>query len=247
MGFIKYKFLEDGPRTFGIQGRRRSRNPRSTTEKPQEELVPCYAGNLTRTIEVEIEINCISVSGVTLVPSPGCGATVATGQGLPPAVRTRVYVDGKAIAVSKVITKDGVAYVDTVTLAEALGASVQSEEGSLMVISATRPSCDSEKPSVDGQRISEQFCGDVARVADEIESLRAVVLKKEKAAIGPRFDDIDYELSLSTVHVCKQMRTWPCTTHCPMQTIRSLSSTTKNLAEFLRRNCKRISDKPDQQ
>jgi hypothetical protein len=33
--------------------------------------------------QLEIEIDCISVSGVTLLPSPGCGATVATGQGLP--------------------------------------------------------------------------------------------------------------------------------------------------------------------
>ena len=70
-----------------------------------------------------------------------------------------------------------------------------------MITSATRPSCDSEKPSVEGQRISEQFRRDVARVGGEIESLRAVVLKKENAAIGPLFDDIDHELSLSTVHV----------------------------------------------
>jgi len=117
------------------------------------------------------------------------------------AVRKRVYVDGRAIAASKVMVKDGVSYVDVTTLAEALGASVQSGENGWTVSSAAKPTCDGEKTSVEGQRFSEQFRGDVARVADEIESLRAVVLKKEKAAIGPRFDEIDHQLSLSTVHV----------------------------------------------
>lgn len=37
--------------------------------------------------------------------------------------------------------------------------------------------------------------------AYEIESLGAVVLKKDKAATGARFDQIDHELSLSAVHV----------------------------------------------
>jgi hypothetical protein len=38
-------------------------------------------------------------------------------------------------------------------------------------------------------------------VPDEIESLRAVALKKEKVPLGPRFDAIDRKLLLSTVHV----------------------------------------------
>jgi len=118
------------------------------------------------------------------------------------AARKRVYVDGKLIAASKVMVKDGVSYVDATTLAQALGASVESGEGGLMVRSAPKPSCDCQRTtSVEGQRISEQFRGDVAGVADEIESLRAVVLKKDKAPIGPRFDEIDHKLSLSTVHV----------------------------------------------
>jgi hypothetical protein len=37
-------------------------------------------------------------------------------------------------------------------------------------------------------------------VPDEIESLRAVALKKEKVPLGPRFDAIDRKLLLSTVH-----------------------------------------------
>jgi hypothetical protein len=112
-------------------------------------------------------------------------------------------VDGTAIAVSKVITKDGLTYVDIATLADALGASVKSQEGGLMITSPAKTSCESEKTPVDGLPISEQFRHDVAGVADEIESLRAVVLKlkKETAAIGPRFDEIDHKLSLSTVHV----------------------------------------------
>ena len=117
------------------------------------------------------------------------------------AVKKRVYVDGKSIAANKVIIKDGVSYVDTATLAEALGASMESVDSGWTVTSAARPVCECEKPSVEGQRISEQFRSDVTRVADEIESLRAVVMKKEKTPIGPRFDEIDHELSLSTVHV----------------------------------------------
>ena len=116
-------------------------------------------------------------------------------------VRKRIYVDGKAVAAAKVITKDGATYVDPATLAEALGGSVESAEGGLMISSPPKPSCEVEKPSAQGQRISEQFRGDVAGVADEIESLRAVVLKKEKTPIGQRFDEIDHKLSLSTVHV----------------------------------------------
>jgi hypothetical protein len=117
------------------------------------------------------------------------------------AVRKRVYVDGKPIAASKVIVKDGVSYVDTAALAEALGAAVESGESGLIVTSAAKPSCECEKTTIEGQRISEKFRSDVARVADEIESLRAVVLKKEKTVIGPRFDEIDHELSLSQVDV----------------------------------------------
>ena len=116
-------------------------------------------------------------------------------------VRKRIYVDGKAIAAGKLITKDGSTYVDPATLAEALGGSVESAEGGLMISSPPKPSCDVEKAVAQGQRISEQFRGDVAGVADGIESLRAVVLKKEKTPIGPRFDEIDHKLSLSTVHV----------------------------------------------
>jgi hypothetical protein len=118
-----------------------------------------------------------------------------------PTARKHVYVDGKAIPNSKVTTKDGVTYIDPATLAEALGASVQSGQWGLVISSPSKPSCECEKALVEGQRFSEQFRSDVAGVADEIESLRAVVLKKEKTAIGPRFDEIDHELSLSTIHV----------------------------------------------
>jgi hypothetical protein len=117
-----------------------------------------------------------------------------------PAVRKRVYVDGKVIASGKVLAKDGNTYVDITTLAEALGASVKSGEGGLMITSPARPSCESEKTSVEGQPISEQFRHDVAEVADEIESLRAVVRMKEKVPIGSKFDKIDDKLSVSTVH-----------------------------------------------
>ena len=109
-------------------------------------------------------------------------------------------MDGKLIPTNRLIVKDGVAYVDASVLAEALGASVQPEESGVMIQSAAKPD-DCEKNPVEGQRFSEQFRTDVAGVADEIESLRAVVLKHEKVDIGPRFDEIDKKLSLATAHV----------------------------------------------
>ena len=54
---------------------------------------------------------------------------------------------------------------------------------------------------MDGKRFSEKFRSDVTGIADKIESLRAVVLKREKIAIGSRFDAIDRKLSFATVHV----------------------------------------------
>src|SRR5271169_860980 len=114
--------------------------------------------------------------------------------------RRHVFVDGKPIPANQVIVKDGVSYVDASVLAQALGASVQPEEGGV-IIHAAKATCNCNKTQVEGQRISEQFRSDVAGVADEIESLRAVVLKHEKVEIGPRFDAIDRKLSLATVNV----------------------------------------------
>ena len=116
------------------------------------------------------------------------------------AARKHVFVDGKPIPADQVIVKDGVSYVDASVLAQALGASVRPEEGGV-IIHTEKATCDCNKTQLEGQRISEQFRSDVAGVADEIESLRAVVLKKEKVALGPRFDAIDRKLTLSTVHV----------------------------------------------
>ncbi|MGA9568102.1 MAG: hypothetical protein WBS19_21455 [Candidatus Korobacteraceae bacterium] len=118
------------------------------------------------------------------------------------ALRKHVFVNGKPLPANQVIVKDGVSYVDASALAEALGASVQSEETGL-IIRADQPACNCDKatPVVEGEHFSERFRGDVAGVPDEIESLRAVVLKKEKVPLGPRFDAIDRKLSLSIVHV----------------------------------------------
>lgn len=116
------------------------------------------------------------------------------------ASRARVVVDGRPIPASHVIMRDGITFVDVSVLAKSLGASVQSEGGVLAIrTTTTTVSCD--RTSVDGQRFSEQFRSNVAGVADEIESLRTVVLKREKTQIGPRFDAIDRKLSLATVQV----------------------------------------------
>jgi hypothetical protein len=117
------------------------------------------------------------------------------------AAKKHIYVDGKPIATIRMIVKDGVAYVDPAALAQALGATVQSQEGGVMISSPAKPPCECAKPAVEGQVISEQFRKDVARIPDEIESVRSLVTKKEKSPLGPRFDAIDRELNLSTLHV----------------------------------------------
>lgn len=117
----------------------------------------------------------------------------------PPAARARVYVDGKAIPASRVIAKDGSSYVEVTALAEALGVTVQLTANGLLVNTLPKGDCDKSGPQ--GQQFSNEFRSDVAGVADEIESLRAVVLKKENVPLGPRFDAIDRKLTLSTIHV----------------------------------------------
>jgi hypothetical protein len=114
--------------------------------------------------------------------------------------RKHVLVNGKPLPASQIMVKDGVSYVDASALAEALGASVQSEESRLL-IRTDQPTCSCDKTAAAGQRFSDVFRSDVAGVPDEIESLRAVVMKKEKVPLGPRFDAIDRKLTLSTVHV----------------------------------------------
>jgi hypothetical protein len=118
------------------------------------------------------------------------------------APRKRIFVNGKPIPSNRVIVRDGVSYVDVSVLAADLGASVQTGERGVMILAAPKSEgCDRSTIAVEGQRFSEQYRSDVAGVADEIESLRAVVLKREKVDIGPRFDAIDRKLSLSTAHV----------------------------------------------
>lgn len=114
--------------------------------------------------------------------------------------RKRLFVDGKPIPTTRIVTKDGIDFVDASFLADALGASLQSGEGGVMIRSAAK-SADCNTGVVEGQHFSDQFRTDVARVADEIESLRAVVLKREKVDVGKRFDEIDGELSVAKTHV----------------------------------------------
>jgi hypothetical protein len=130
---------------------------------------------------------------------------VATGSSQQPsqaglASRKRVFVDGKLVPTNRMVTKEGIDYVDVSFLAEALGASLQPGESGVMIRSAAKTD-DCQTGVVEGQRFSQQFRTDVASVADEIESLRAVVLKHEKVDVGTRFDDIDGELSVARTHM----------------------------------------------
>ena len=111
----------------------------------------------------------------------------------------RVYVDGKQVPAGRVIARDGASYVEVTALAEAMGVTVQATANGLIINTLPRGDCDRAGPQ--GQRFSDEFRSDVAGVADEIESLRAVVLKKENVPLGPRFDGIDRKLTLSTAHV----------------------------------------------
>ncbi len=139
-----------------------------------------------------------SISALLITVSwPAWTLSQAKEAGLP--TRSRVFVDGKPISASRVIVKNGASFVDAATFAGAIGATVQPGANGLMITTPPKNEC--ERLGNEGERFSEQFRKDVAGVADEIESLRAVVLKKEKVPLGPRFDAIDRELTLSTTHV----------------------------------------------
>ncbi len=141
--------------------------------------------------------------GLLVLALAVCGAAQSTPQSQhtgTPAQRPRVFVDGKQMATGNVIAKGGVTYVDATALAEAMGASVQRGNGAVKITTSAH-NFDCGNRGVEGQRFSQQFRSDVAGVADEIESLRAVVLKKEDVPLGPRFDAIDRKLTLSTTHV----------------------------------------------
>ena len=136
--------------------------------------------------------------GLTVVFLAGLGA--AQTRDVAGAARRRVFVDGTPIAASHVIVKEGVEYVEASTLAAALGASVQSRDDGLKIVSSvSKGQCD--KQVADGQKFSQQFRGKIASIPDKIESLRASVIKNDSVPLGPRFDAIDKELTLSTTLV----------------------------------------------
>lgn len=124
----------------------------------------------------------------------------------PAAARSKIYVDGKLLPSSRVLVKDGVSYVEVTAIADAMGASTQAGANGY-TITAPPAKLDCEHPVPQGRKFSRQFRDDMTGVADEIESLRAVVMKmkqdkeKEKVTLGPRFDEIDRKLSLSTSDV----------------------------------------------
>ena len=116
----------------------------------------------------------------------------------------KVFVDGKQIPVARILVKDGANYVEAMTLVAAMGGTALPAAGGLMVSTPPKLECEKDKDTLQGQRFSEPFRADVAGVADEIESLRAVVMnskESERVSLAPRFDAIDRKLSLSTTHV----------------------------------------------
>ncbi|HZD31893.1 MAG TPA: hypothetical protein VE779_09555 [Candidatus Angelobacter sp.] len=135
----------------------------------------------------------LSACGVAQAPLPSKDSAAG-------ALRRKVVVNGNPIPVGKTLVKDGIAYVDVSALAEAMGASLKSDESGV-TITQPEPKCEGGASGVEGERFSQQFRRDVAGIADEIESLRAVVLKKENVPLGPRFDAIDRKLKLATAHV----------------------------------------------
>lgn len=128
------------------------------------------------------------------------GATSAGAQAKEAAGKRRLFVNGTQIPTNRMLSKDGVDYVDVAAIADAIGAKLDVTDIGIRVTSAGAKG-DCEKLSVEGRRFSPEFRTDVLAVPDEIESLRAVVAKKESAPLGPRFDDIDRKLNLSTAHV----------------------------------------------
>lgn len=108
--------------------------------------------------------------------------------------KRRIFIDGKQVPSNRILVRDGVDYVDVGAFVEAIGGQMASAEGGVLVTSGV-PKSECEKPSVEGRRFSEQFRSKVSGVPDEIESVRAVMMKKENVPLGPRFDTIDQKLN----------------------------------------------------
>ena len=119
-----------------------------------------------------------------------------------PSARKRVFVDGKSLPAEQVQVRAGVAYADAARLAEALGASAEVTDNAIFIRTG-KPACTCAKVAVEveGEQFSQSFRKSVAGVPDQIESLRAAVLKNETAPLGPRFDAVDRQLSLSKSQV----------------------------------------------
>jgi len=128
-----------------------------------------------------------------------CGMTQSK-DAHPIVARKKVFINGTLVGAGKVIVKEGVPYVDVSALADALGASIETGDTGVAVTTPT-PKGECDKSTAEGQQFSQQFRSAVAGVPDEIESLRAVVMKREKVPLGPRFDTIDRKLTQSTAHV----------------------------------------------
>ncbi len=74
----------------------------------------------------------LSVASLALA-SPGISQQPPRTHESASASRKHVFVNGKPLPANQVIVKDGVSYVDASALAEALGATVQSEESGVII------------------------------------------------------------------------------------------------------------------
>jgi hypothetical protein len=108
--------------------------------------------------------------------------------------KRRIFIDGKQVPSNRILVKDGVDYVDVGAFVEAIGGQMASAEGNVLVTSGLSKS-ECEKPAVEGQRFSQEFRSKISGVPDEIESVRAVMMKKDNVPLGPRFDAIDQQLN----------------------------------------------------
>ena len=107
---------------------------------------------------------------------------------------TQITIAGKPIGGDDVLVRKGITYVSVPALAQALGASLASQEQVAVLDIPTAPESDcSGTPNA--KRLSDEYRKAAVHIPDAIESLRVLVAKPGEIIPAASFDEIDRQIS----------------------------------------------------
>ncbi len=138
-----------------------------------------------------MKLSALLIAVVLVTPRVSAQQKAASQAGLPPL--SEITIEGKQIAGSDLIVHKGVSYVSVPALAKALGASVDAKGGSavLNVTPAAANGCGTTQAM---GRLSDTYRRAAVSIPDKIETLRALVTKREVVIPSARFDEVEREI-----------------------------------------------------